>query len=90
MGTVVKGSLQTGIQMKLVGARSVEDIRAGKFVVVEGERHEFFAMITDVTLDCVSPGVLADPPATHSPATCSCGRRWPARRRSGRSRSSPC
>ena len=66
MGTVVKGSLQAGIQMKLVGARSVEDIRAGKFVVVEGERHEFFAMITDVTLDCVSPGVLADPPATQS------------------------
>jgi len=63
MGTVVRGSLQTGIQMKLVGARSVEDIRAGKFVVVEGERHEFFAMITDVTLDCVSPGVLADPPS---------------------------
>ena len=31
MGTVVKGSLQTGIQMKLAGAGSVEDIRAGKF-----------------------------------------------------------
>ncbi len=41
----------------------MEDITAGKFVVVDGERHEFFAMITDVTLDCVSPGVLADPPA---------------------------
>ncbi len=66
MGTVVRGSLQTGIQMKLVGARSVEDITAGKFVVVDGERHEFFAMITDVTLDCVSPGVLADPPASAS------------------------
>ncbi len=66
MGTVVRGSLQTGIQMKLAGAGSVEDIRAGKFVVVDGARHEFFAMITDVTLDCVSPGVLADPPATQS------------------------
>jgi len=68
MGTVVRGSLQAGIQMKLVGARCVEDITAGKFVVVEGERHEFFAMITDVTLDCVSPGVLADPPASDSSA----------------------
>ena len=63
MGTVVRGSLQTGIQMKLAGAGSVEDIRAGKFVVVDGARHEFFAMITDVTLDCSSPGVLADPPS---------------------------
>ena len=68
MGTVVRGSLQAGIQMKLSGARCVEDITAGKFVVVEGERHEFFAMITDVTLDCVSPGVLADPPASDSTA----------------------
>ncbi len=68
MGTVVRGSLQAGIQMKLAGARCVEDITAGKFVVVEGDRHEFFAMITDVTLDCVSPGVLADPPASASSA----------------------
>jgi len=68
MGTVVRGSLQAGIQMKLVGARSVEEITAGKFVVIAGQRHEFFAMITDVTLDCVSPGVLADPPASASPA----------------------
>ena len=62
MGTVVRGSLQTGIQMKLTGDLSVENIRAGKFVVVEGAQHEFFTMITDVTLDCVSPGILADPP----------------------------
>lgn len=66
MGTVVRGSLQTGIQMKLTGAQSVEDIRAGKFVVVDGAQHEFFAMITDVTLDCVSPNILADPPASKS------------------------
>lgn len=68
LGTVVRGSLQTGIQMKLGGTRSVEDIRAGKFVVVDGAQHEFFAMITDVTLDCVSPNILADPPASASAA----------------------
>ncbi|MDQ2800138.1 MAG: ATP-binding protein [Armatimonadota bacterium] len=66
MGAVVRGSLQAGIQMKLTGARSVEEIRAGKFVVIAGAQHEFFAMITDVSLDCVSPNVLADPPATKS------------------------
>lgn len=68
MGTVVRGSLQTGVQMKLTGAHSVEDIRAGKFVVVDGAQHEFFAMITDVTLDCVSPQILADPPSGASEA----------------------
>jgi uncharacterized protein len=63
LGTVVRGSLQAGIQIKLTGEHSVEDIRAGKFVVIEGGQHEFFAMITDVVLDCVSPQILADPPA---------------------------
>ena len=62
VGTIVRGSLQAGIQMKLTGLHSVEDIRAGKFVVVDGAQHEFFAMITDVTLDCASPNILADPP----------------------------
>jgi len=64
MGSVVRGSLQAGIQMKLSGDQSVEEIRAGKFVVVEGARHEFFCMIVDVTLDCVSPQILANPPDT--------------------------
>ena len=63
MGTIVRGSLQSGIQMKLFGEQSVEEIRAGKFVVVEGTRHEFFCMIVDVALDCVSPQILANPPA---------------------------
>jgi len=62
VGTIVRGSLQAGVQMKLTGLHSVEDIRAGKFVVVDGAQHEFFAMITDVTLDCSSPNILADPP----------------------------
>ena len=65
MGSIVRGSLQAGVQMKLTG--SVEDIRAGKFVVVDGQRHEFFAMITDVSLDCAAPGVLANPPAGAEP-----------------------
>jgi len=65
MGSIVRGSLQAGVQMKLTG--SVEEIRAGKFVVVDGLRHEFFAMITDVSLDCASPAVLANPPAGEGP-----------------------
>ena len=65
MGSIVRGSLQAGMQMKLTG--SVEEIRAGKFVVVDGAKHEFFAMITDVSLDCVAPGVLANPPSGAEP-----------------------
>ncbi|MDR3710676.1 MAG: ATP-binding protein [Capsulimonadaceae bacterium] len=62
IGAVVRGSLQTGLQMKLGDNISVEAIRAGNFVVIEGENYEFFCMITDVTLDAASPAPLAKPP----------------------------
>lgn len=62
IGSVVRGSLQAGLQMKLGDNVSVETIRAGNFVVVDGDNYEFFCMITDVTLDAASPAPLAKPP----------------------------
>ncbi len=62
LGVVTSGSLQSGIKMRLAGEHSVEDLRAGKFVVIDGARHEFFAMITDAILDVASPAILAQPP----------------------------
>lgn len=38
VGVVTKGSLVEGIEMKLNSDQSVEDVRAGKFVVIEGRR----------------------------------------------------
>jgi DNA helicase HerA-like ATPase len=37
-------------------------MRVGKFVVIQGEKHEFFSMITDVVLEATNQKVLADPP----------------------------
>ncbi|RMH72852.1 MAG: ATP-binding protein [Gemmatimonadetes bacterium] len=62
LGTIVRGSLTGGLEMKLNADQSVEDIRAGKFVVVHGDRHEFFSMITDVQLDSTQPQALLNPP----------------------------
>jgi len=62
LGAVVRGSLQSGLQMKLDERVSVEEIRAGKFVVIDGENYEFFCMITDVTLEAASESVLSKPP----------------------------
>jgi len=62
IGQVVSGSLAKGLFMKLNSDESVEDIRAGKFVVVDGEKHHFFSMITDVVLDTSTQGLLANPP----------------------------
>jgi uncharacterized protein len=63
IGQVVSGSLTEGLQMKLDAKESVEDIRAGKFVVVQGEKSEFFSMITDVVLSTSAKGLLDNPPA---------------------------
>ncbi len=62
LGVVVRGSLTKGIEVKLDEARSSEDITAGTFAVVEGERFDFFAMITDVTIDASNENILLYPP----------------------------
>ena len=51
IGVITQGSLVDGVEMKLNPEQSVEDIKAGKFVVVEGFKNEFFSMITDLRLE---------------------------------------
>lgn len=63
LGLVTRGSLKDGLTLKLDDGVSVEALRAGKFVVVEGEAQRFFSMITDVSLGATDPRVLAQPPA---------------------------
>ena len=63
IGTITRGSLTEGMEMRLAPYYSVEEIKAGKFVVVEGERNDFFSMITDVRLDTTSQQILVHPPA---------------------------
>ena len=62
LGVITQGSLVEGLDMKLDPERSVEDIKAGKFVVVEGFKNEFFSMITDLKLDATNPDILLYPP----------------------------
>ncbi len=62
LGVITQGSLVEGVDMKLDPERSVEDIKAGKFVVVEGFKNEFFSMITDLKLDATNPDILLYPP----------------------------
>jgi DNA helicase HerA-like ATPase len=62
LGILTRGSLIEGVEMRLIGHRSVEDVKAGKFVVIEGEKNDFFSMITDIRLDTTSPQILVHPP----------------------------
>ena len=62
IGVITQGSLTEGVEMKLNPDRSVEDVKAGKFVVIEGFKNEFFSMITDLSLDATNPDILLYPP----------------------------
>ncbi len=62
MGVVTRGSLTEGLEMKLAEDCSIEDIKAGKFVVIDGDKFRFFSLITDLRLDATTPAVLQNPP----------------------------
>ncbi|WP_322494364.1 helicase HerA domain-containing protein [Chloroflexus sp.] len=62
LGVVTGGSLLEGLTIRLDAGTSVEDVRVGKFVVVQGQRFTFFSMVTDVRLGTTTPKVMADPP----------------------------
>lgn len=62
LGVITSGSLVEGLSARLEGRESVEDMRVGKFVVIQGDKHEFFSMVTDVILEATNHKVLADPP----------------------------
>ncbi|MGI0488735.1 helicase HerA domain-containing protein [Pantanalinema rosaneae CENA516] len=62
LGSVIQGSLSQGLEVRLHPDVSVEDMRVGKFVVVQGRRSRFFCMLTDVALGTASSRILANPP----------------------------
>jgi hypothetical protein len=58
LGHIIDGSLQRGLTMRLAEQRGVEEIRAGRFVVINGRERQFFAMITDVALQSSESAAL--------------------------------
>ncbi len=62
LGSVIEGSLSRGLEVRLHPDVSVEDLRVGKFLVVQGRRSRFFCMLTDVALGTASTRILANPP----------------------------
>ena len=62
LGAVVQGSLSQGLEVRLHSDVSVEQMRVGKFLVVQGVRSRFFCLLTDVSLGTANPRILANPP----------------------------
>ncbi|GAB4549846.1 MAG: DUF87 domain-containing protein [Pleurocapsa sp.] len=62
LGSVIQGSLTKGLEVRLNPDVSVEDMRVGKFLVVQGVRSRFFCLLTDVALGTASDRIIANPP----------------------------
>ncbi|GAB1542127.1 hypothetical protein NUACC21_48010 [Scytonema sp. NUACC21] len=62
LGSVIQGSLIGGLEVRLHPDISVEDMRVGKFLVVQGVRSRFFCMLTDVSLGVANQRIIANPP----------------------------
>jgi len=50
LGLVVSGSLSEGLDVRLDSGRSVEEMAVGKYVIIQGQRARFFAILDDVRL----------------------------------------
>jgi len=57
MGLVVGGSLTQGIEVRLDthGQTTVEDIKVGTFVTIQGSTYRFFGVVTDIELHASDP-----------------------------------
>ncbi|MEY2977077.1 MAG: helicase HerA domain-containing protein [Prochlorotrichaceae cyanobacterium] len=62
LGLVIQGSLSKGLEVRLYADVSVEEMRVGKFLVVQGKRSHFFCLLTDVSLGTASNRILMNPP----------------------------
>ena len=67
LGIVVSGSLTKGIEVRLDGSASVEDMAVGRYVTIQGQKQRFFGMITDVTLGVVDERITQTPPDVSDP-----------------------
>ena len=50
LGLVVEGSLSQGVEVRLDPGTSVENIKVGTFVTIQGSQYRFFGVATDIAL----------------------------------------
>ena len=67
LGMVVSGSLSEGINVRLDDGVSIEDIKIGTFVSIQGQRNRFLGVITEIELESTDDGIAAVPPDMSSP-----------------------
>jgi DNA helicase HerA-like ATPase len=64
LGIVVSGSLNKGLEVRLDGSASIEDIAVGRYLAIDGKKQRYLAMLTDVTLGVTDQRLSQTPPDT--------------------------
>ena len=67
LGMVVSGSLTEGIVVRLDADRSIEEIKVGTFVNIQGQHMRFFGVVTDAALASMDPAMPTQPPDVSDP-----------------------
>ena len=62
LGLVLDGSLERGLEVRLEPPASVEEVKVGTFVTVQGQKLRFFGIITDVALGTADQRLRYNPP----------------------------
>ena len=51
LGMVIEGSVANGVEVRLDAGVSVEQVKVGTFVTLQGAKNRFFGVVTDVGLE---------------------------------------
>ena len=57
LGLVVAGSLGDGVKVRLNSTSSVEGVKVGSNVVIQGQESRFFGVVTDIALESSDPSL---------------------------------
>ena len=67
LGMVVAGSLSDGVKIRLDDGVSIEDIKVGTFVSIQGQRSRFLGVLTEIELASTDENIVAAPPDMSNP-----------------------
>ena len=67
IGMVLAGSLSDGVEVRLDPGTSVEEIKVGTLVAIQGERSRFFGQISGVSLGTTDQMLSVNPPDVSDP-----------------------
>ena len=61
LGMVIEGSVANGVEVRLDAGVSVEQVKVGTFVTLQGANNKFFGVVTDVGLGSTDPRMKYTP-----------------------------